>query len=56
MLAYLIGGKHIGSAGIIESVDGSKIKIKLGKDVYETAKRYAFVLGKDNPVVALNAK
>lgn len=53
MMAYLIGGKHIGDVGLIEAIEGLKIKIKLGKGIYETAKRYAFVIGKDKPLIII---
>lgn len=56
MVAYLIGGKHMGDTGVIEAIEGPKIKIKLGGGIYETAKRYAFVVGKDKPAVLLSAK
>lgn len=55
MIAYLIGGKHIGGHGLIEAIDGNNIKIKSGSDLFETAKRYAFVIGKDKPMIGLEA-
>ena len=54
MIAYLIGGKYMGDIGVIEAIEGSKIKIKSEKGIYETAKHYAFVVGKEKPVIALS--
>lgn len=53
MTAYMTGGKYMGDIGVIEAIDGQKIKIKSGKGVYETARKYAFVVGKDRPVIKL---
>lgn len=55
MIAYLIGGKHTGDHGLIEAVEGNSIKIKSGSAVFETAKQYAFVIGKDKPMISLEA-
>jgi len=52
-LIYLIGGKHIGLSGSIESISRDKIKCKSGEGVFETLKRYAFVVGTDKPVVSI---
>ncbi len=50
----LTGGRHTGSMGKIEEIIGTKIIYKVGKDdVYETLKKYAFVVGADKPVVEL---
>lgn len=54
MIAYLIGGKHMGETGVLESVEGSKIRVRTEKEVYETAKDYAFIIGKEKPVIALS--
>ena len=58
MLVYLVGGKHAGTLGIIENVSENKIAYKEqageGKK-YETLKEYAFVIGKDKPIVSLPA-
>lgn len=56
MCAYLIGGKHIGDIGAIEAIEGSKIKIKTGSTLYETAKSYAFVVGRENPMITISAQ
>lgn len=50
----LIGGKHIGGLGTIEDVVGNKIIYKIKSDeVHETLKKYAFVVGKDKPVIKI---
>lgn len=59
---YLVGGKHAGSIGILEDVhkfQGSqpdKIILKIEDNKIETLKDYAFVIGKDNPVISLPDK
>ena len=52
-LIYLIGGKHVGLSGITQDMIGSKVKYKSSEGVFETLKKYAFVIGKDKPLVAL---
>jgi len=52
-LVYLYKGKH---AGLLVNVDDFKeynIVFKEGKDVFETKKAYAFVVGKTKPVITL---
>ena len=52
-MIYLIGGKHIGAIGSVESISGNKIKYKSGKAVFETLKKNAFVIGTDKSVVSI---
>ena len=52
-LIYLIGGKHIGVVGSVESISGDKIKYKSTEGVFETLKKYAFVVGVDKPFVSI---
>jgi len=52
-LIYLTGGKHVGTTGTIEEIKGSKIIYKVNNDVHETAKKYAFVIGKDKPAIKI---
>jgi len=48
---YLIGGRHIGETGIIEDIKGKNIVYKKDSgEVYETLKRYAFVIEKTKPI------
>lgn len=51
---YLAGGKHIGSTGIVEDVKGDKIVFRTNEgEVYETSKKYAFVVGKEKPSISI---
>lgn len=50
---YLTGGKHTGEVGIIEDISVDKIKYKRDKSVFETAKDYAFVIGKEKPIITI---
>ena len=53
-IIFLTGGKHRGSIGTIEDIIGSKIIYKIKpNEVYETLKKYAFVIGKEKPVIKL---
>jgi small subunit ribosomal protein S4e len=53
-LVYLTSGSHIGEIGTIEGIMGNKIKYKTPKgDVFETLKKYAFVIGKDKSIIKL---
>lgn len=48
---YLVKGKRIGTSGRIENVEKNKIRFSEGKEKYETLKGYAFVIGKDKPLI-----
>ncbi len=50
-LVYLIGGKHISELGTVEDIKGNKITYKVKEEIFETLKDYAFVIGKDKPVI-----
>ncbi len=51
-MIYLIGGKHIGETGHIENIERNKIIFKTkDNNVYETLKKFAFVIGKDKPII-----
>ncbi len=56
MMALLIGGKHIGYIGKVEEIKSDVITIKIGDNSYETLKEYAFVVGKDKPIITLEKK
>lgn len=49
-LVMLIGGKHKGDIGIIESITDDNVVLKstASERVYQTLKEYVFVLGEDN--------
>jgi len=52
----LIGGTHIGENGIIKDIKGKKLVYKRNKEEFETLKKYAFVIGKEKPVIKLSEK
>nr|MCK4930221.1 30S ribosomal protein S4e [Nanoarchaeota archaeon] len=52
-LVYLYKGKHAGQLVVIDDFKGNNIVFKINKDVFETKKAYAFVVGKDRPVISL---
>lgn len=55
-LIYLTGGRHIAQNVTIESIAGEKIVAKLDKDLIETPRKFAFVIGKGKPVIQTNDK
>ena len=58
-IVYMTGGKNIGTVGKLEDVtQGTGIKksmitVKSKKETFQTRKNYAFVIGKDKPVINL---
>jgi small subunit ribosomal protein S4e len=54
MSVLLIGGKHAGDHGMIEEINENKI-IYANKsgERYETLRKYAFIIGKDKPLIML---
>jgi small subunit ribosomal protein S4e len=53
--AYLTGGKHIGTTGKVEEIKGNNLVLKSTEnDLFETSKKYAFIIGKDKPIIALS--
>jgi small subunit ribosomal protein S4e len=52
---FLTGGRHIGDSGIIEDMKDNKIRYmsKSGEKL-EVLKKFAFVLGKEKPVISLS--
>jgi small subunit ribosomal protein S4e len=50
-LIFLIGGKQIGQTGIIEDIIENRIIYRNKGHAFETLKKYAFVIGKDKPIV-----
>jgi len=50
---FLIGGKKVGHTGKILDIKDKYIIIKTDKGEFETAKRYAFVIGKDKPAIEI---
>ena len=52
-LVYLIGGKHIGQKGTVESIEGSKMIYTAARKKHESLKKYAFVIGKEKEIINL---
>lgn len=52
-VVYLTGGRHIGETAHVEEIKSKIIKVKIGKEVFETAKKLAFVIGKQKPIINL---
>ncbi|MBS3135340.1 30S ribosomal protein S4e [Candidatus Woesearchaeota archaeon] len=51
---FLIGGRHSGELGKIENIHENKIIYKTKEnEMYETLKEYAFVVGKDSPLIEI---
>ncbi|MCK4520965.1 MAG: 30S ribosomal protein S4e [Nanoarchaeota archaeon] len=50
-LIVLIGGKHSGKSASIESIEGNNIKCKSKEEIFYTLKKYAFVVGKEKPII-----
>lgn len=55
-IAYFFGGAHIGTFGKISDITNKEIFIKKGKDEIKTAKEYAFVIGKDKPIITIDVE
>jgi len=50
----LTGGKHIGTTGVVESIEGNKLVFKNEKnEVFETIKKHAYVVGKGKEHIKL---
>jgi len=52
-LVYLYKGKHAGLVVNVDEFARDNIVFKQGKDVFETKKAYAFVVGKDKPMITV---
>lgn len=50
---FLTGGRHIGTTGTIENIDGNRVWCKTNKETIETLKKFALVIGKDKPAIKL---
>lgn len=55
-LIYLLGGKHIGTLGVMDKIEDGEILFMANGQSIATAKRYALVVGKDKPVLTLAKK
>lgn len=45
------GGSHIGLTGNVESIDGRNVTVKTDGETFQTTKAYAYVIGKDKPLI-----
>jgi len=52
-LILLIGGKHIGNTAKIEEIKNNMMKCKNKDITFETSKKYAFVIGRDKPIIKI---
>jgi small subunit ribosomal protein S4e len=50
-VVYIIGGKNVGEIGTVQDIKGKDIIIKTKAGEFETSRDYAFVVGKEKPVV-----
>jgi len=53
-LIYLVGGKHIGNKGTVDSIEGNKLIYTSARKKYESLKKYAFVIGKGKESIKLD--
>lgn len=52
-LAFLTGGKHISTIGMIEEIKDGKVWCAKDKGKVETLKEFAFIIGKDKPIIKI---
>ncbi|MEM4239696.1 MAG: 30S ribosomal protein S4e [Candidatus Woesearchaeota archaeon] len=52
-LVYLLGGKHIGTTGVVEKLEGNEIMFTANGQQIMTAKKYALVVGRERPVLTI---
>ncbi len=53
-LVYLIGGKHTGKMGKLVSINPDQtISVETSEGIYQTEKYYAFVVGKEKPLITM---
>ncbi len=55
-LVYLLGGKHVGTLGVMDRIEDGEILFTANGQSIATAKRYALVVGKDKPVLTIAKK
>lgn len=48
---FLTAGNHVGQIAKIEDITGNIIACKTEKESFTTAKKYAFVIGKETPII-----
>ncbi len=52
-MVYLVSGKHVGSLGSLQGIKNQSVVVKTEKGVFETSADYAFVIGKDKPLITI---
>ncbi|MDO8480637.1 MAG: S4 domain-containing protein [Nanoarchaeota archaeon] len=52
---FLVGGKSLGKLGTVEDVLGRVIVYKVGDEVNQTKRRYAFVIGEKKALISVEA-
>ncbi len=52
-MIYLLGGKHIGSLGTLDKIENDEIIFNKNGQSIATAKKYALVVGRDKPIIAI---
>jgi small subunit ribosomal protein S4e len=55
-IVYLYKGKHTGNVVTVDAFEGANIIFKVGKEAFETKRAYAFVIGKEKPVISVSEK
>jgi small subunit ribosomal protein S4e len=55
-VVYLYKGKHTGNVVTVDDFKGANIIFKMGKEVFETKRAYAFVIGKEKPVITVSER
>ena len=55
-MIVLTGGKHMGDYGKLEEIEGKMIVYKSQNGKFQTLKNYAFVVGKEKPVIKIFEK
>lgn len=54
VLIFLAGGKYAGSSGVLTEINGGAISFEdSNKQMISTAKKYAFIIGKEKPLIPL---
>ncbi len=56
MVVYLLGGSYVGKFGKVVEFDNKNIIVKVGTETIKTDRKYAFVVGKDKPIITLSAE
>lgn len=52
-VVYLMAGRHVGEVGQVHQIKEKIAVIKIAKGVFETLKKYCFVIGKEKPAISI---